>query len=88
MKLILFLFFAPIFSFAQSSKYIKLSEISVVTEKRDTLFLLNNDIGMRVLESWNTYESDKKNDRPVILMVANLPAARKKVKNYRVEGEK
>ena len=88
MKLSLLLLIIPMFGFSQKSRYIKLSEISVVTEKRDTLFLLDNHTGRIILESWDSYESKKDKDRPVILMVANLPPAQNRGTNYRVEGEK
>lgn len=72
---ILFLF--PLLSFSQSN-YIKLSEFSVVTEDRDTLFLLSGDIGNRIRNSWNTPSPDIQENTPVIIMVASLPPATRK----------
>jgi hypothetical protein len=72
---ILFLF--PLLSFSQSN-YIQLSEFSVVTKDRDTLFLLNDDIGNKIKNSWNTYSSEVQENSPVIIMVASLPPAKRK----------
>jgi hypothetical protein len=72
---ILFLF--PLLSFSQSN-YIQLSEFSVVTKDRDTLFLLNDDIGNKIKNSWNTYSSEVQENSPVIIMVAALPLATRK----------
>jgi hypothetical protein len=55
-----------------------LSEFSVVTKDRDTLFLLNDDIGNKIKNSWNTYSSEVQENPPVIIMVAALPLATRK----------
>lgn len=88
MKLFLFLLFIPMFVFSQGSKYIKLSEISVVTEKLDTLFLLNDDLGKRIYLSWDIDADETDKNRPIIIMVDNLPLAQNRDKNYRVERKK
>lgn len=76
------------FGFSQGSRYIKLSEISVVTEKLDTLFLLNDDLGKRISLSWDIDADETDKNRPIIIMVENLPLAQNRDKKYRVERKK
>lgn len=78
------LFFFPLLSFSQSS-YIQLSEVSVITEDRDTLFLLNSDIGNEIRNSWNNYPPEVQKNSPVIIMVASLPPAKRKKSSYGFE---
>ena len=58
--------------FSQSSNYLKLSEVSVVTQDRDTLFLLDNSTGRIIRMSWDM-QNIPRSERPVILLVASLP---------------
>jgi hypothetical protein len=59
--------------FSQTERYIRLSEISMVTPNRDTLFLINDDLGRRILSTWDIALISPK-DRPTILLVTEFPS--------------
>ena len=50
--------------------------ISVVSPDKDTLWLINNDIGNLIAYSWEEYEDTQDQKKPVILLVDALPLDR------------
>jgi len=59
--------------------------VSVVTEKKDTLFLANNILGCEILDAWAHYP----NDRPVIILKSEDWIIReKKRRNKEEDGTK
>ena len=50
--------------------------ISVVSPDKDTLWLINNDIGNLIAYSWEEYEDTPDQKKPVILLVDSLPPDR------------
>jgi hypothetical protein len=50
--------------------------ISVVSPDKDTLWLINNDIGNLIAYTWEEYEDTKDQKKPVILLVDALPLDR------------
>lgn len=61
-------------SFSQTSGYLRLSDISMVTPDRDTLFLINDELGRRILSTWDMAHVSPK-DRPTILLVTEFPSS-------------
>jgi len=62
--------------------------ISLVSPNRDTLWLLNNDIGHSIAYSWKNYEDTKEQKKPVILLVNALPLDRYCYTNNKKKNEK
>jgi hypothetical protein len=50
--------------------------ISFVSPSKDTLWLLNNNIGQFIAHSWKDYEDTPEQKKPVILLVNILPIDR------------
>jgi hypothetical protein len=75
----LFFTFLTLSSFCFSqNRYVKLSEISVVTENRDTLFLMNDDLGRNIYQLWQEEYSKTSKRSTAVLLVRSLPPARSK----------
>lgn len=47
------------------------NKVSYFTKNQDTLYLLNNELGLKICEVWDTHKYDS---TPVILMVDKLPS--------------
>jgi len=76
MKSLIFLFLTlSTFCFSQS-RYVKLSEISVVTENKDTLFLIDDDLGKNIYQLWQIEYSKTSKTIPAVILVQTLPPAR------------
>lgn len=60
-------------SFSQTNGYLKLSDVSMVTLDRDTLFLKDDDLGRRILSTWDMAHISN-TDRPTILLVSEFPS--------------
>jgi hypothetical protein len=50
--------------------------ISLVSPAKDTLWLLNDDIGHLIAYSWEEYKDTEEQKKPVILLVDVLPLDR------------
>lgn len=53
------------------------TKISVVSENRDTLWLINDEIGKMIANTWEI-ETDPPERKPVIILVDRLPDRRRK----------
>lgn len=65
--------------------------ISLVSPNKDTLWLINDDIGNLIAYSWKDYEDTPEQKKPVILLVNSLPLDRYcciKNKKKNVKGRK
>lgn len=80
-KCLLFLFFVPCFNFfSQEKEY----QISYVSKNRDTLWLINDNVGKLIASSWD--DTKNKEKKPVIIMVDVLPSDHKEETSAR-KGE-
>lgn len=53
------------------------TEISVASENRDTLWLIDDDLGKLIAQSWEI-ETGQVQSKPVIILVDKLPYRRRK----------
>lgn len=60
-----------LYSFSQTRNY-RVTEISVVSPNMDTLWLVNNDTGLLIAESWNI-GANTELQKPVIIITDVLP---------------
>jgi hypothetical protein len=81
--LTLFLLFYSL-SYSQNSEK---QRISLVSPDRDTLWLLNEDIGHLIAYSWKGYQDTPEQKKPVILLVNSLPLDRYCLTNKRRNGK-
>jgi len=78
--ILLSLLFISDFYFSQKDlKPIKIKDekpFSVVSKNKDTLWLLDNQIGKMIADTWNEgkFKMDPKELKPVIILVGELPA--------------
>jgi hypothetical protein len=73
--LLLFLFYS-ISLFSQEINDNK-NKITFTTQERDTLWILDNDTGKLIAESWKLPKLPKNEKIPVIIMVKSLPSDKK-----------
>lgn len=82
-KFIVFLFLiVSIYSKSQNYKY---TGISLISPNKDTLWLINDDLGQLIVQSWDISYSPPEN-KPVILLVDKLPYIEEKNKKRYIIG--
>jgi hypothetical protein len=70
--ILLFLLFQGV-AYSQNAANERISFLSI---DKDTLWLLNNDIGHLIAYSWKEYEDTPQQKKPVIILVDTLPLDR------------